>query len=148
MARNFDDFIATLPQDEQEAIQHEAERLIKEEMNLRELRKAREYSQQLLGEILHVNQAAVSKLERRVDMYVSTLRSLISAMGGELEIIARFPDRTPVRITQFEDIEGKPHFHEVICDETFNEIEATEEAFSNEILNKEHGFVHSSLNKV
>ncbi len=59
--------------------------------------------------MLHINQSAVSKLERRTDMYLSTLRSYIEAMGGELEIIARFPDRA-VRITQFEalDPERRP----------------------------------------
>ena len=78
--------------------------LIAEEMTLRELRKARARSQQKVGSALHINQAAVSKLERRTDMYVSTLRSYIEAMGGELDIIARFPERAPVRITQFEEL--------------------------------------------
>jgi DNA-directed RNA polymerase specialized sigma subunit len=104
MARDLDDFIASLPQEEQATIHKEAERLIAEEMTLQELRKARERSQQIVGEILHVNQAAVSKIERRTDMYVSTLRSFIEAMGGELDIIARFPDHAPVRIKQFEGL--------------------------------------------
>jgi hypothetical protein len=50
-----------------------------------------------------VNQAAVSKLERRADMYVSTLQSFVKAMGGEMKITARFPERT-VKINQFEDV--------------------------------------------
>src|SRR5262245_24807715 len=104
MARSLDDFIASLPKEEQIGIQQEAERLILEEMTLQELRKARERSQQVVGEILHVNQASVSKIERRTDMYISTLRAFIQAMGGELDIIARFPDRPPVRITQFEEL--------------------------------------------
>ncbi len=54
--------------------------------------------------MLNVNQAAVSKLERRTDMYVSTLREFVRAMGGELEITARFPEGT-VRINQFEETE-------------------------------------------
>ena len=53
-----------------------------------------------------MNQAAASKIERRADMYVSTLRSFIQAIGGDLEIIARFPDRPPVRINQFEELSG------------------------------------------
>src|SRR5882672_3480735 len=73
MARTLEDFIALLPEDEQRAIQEEAEQLIAEEMTLRELRKARARSQQKVGRALHINQAAVSKLERRTDMYVSTL---------------------------------------------------------------------------
>jgi transcriptional regulator with XRE-family HTH domain len=101
---HLDDFIATLPEAEQQAIAAEAERLIAEEMTLRQLRQARARSQRVVADVLHVNQAAVSKIERRTDMYVSTLREFIHAMGGELEIIARFPDRPPVRINQFEEL--------------------------------------------
>ena len=60
-----------------------------------------------MARTLGVKQAAVSKLERRTDMYVSTLRGLIEAMGGTLEIVARFPGRPPVRISQFEALEGE-----------------------------------------
>lgn len=104
MARTMKQFIASLPQAAQEAIAQETARLVAEEMTLRELRKAREVSQRTVGENLHVNQAAVSKIERRTDMYISTLREYIEAMGGELDIIARFPDRPPVRINQFEEL--------------------------------------------
>ncbi len=54
---------------------------------------------------LHIQQAAVSKLERRTDMYLSTLRSYIEAMGGTLEIVAHFPDRS-LRITQFQALDS------------------------------------------
>ena len=57
-----------------------------------------------LAEQLNLEQPAVSKLERRTDMYVSTLRKYIEAMGGELEIIAHFPEGN-VRINQFEELE-------------------------------------------
>ena len=67
------------------------------------LREAREMTQVHLARILGVNQAAVSKLERRADMYVSTLQSFVKAMGGELKITARFPEGT-VEINQFEDV--------------------------------------------
>ncbi|MGF6097346.1 XRE family transcriptional regulator [Pseudomonas sp. 18175] len=63
-----------------------------QEMPLHELRKAQKLSQQSLAKALNINQAAVSKMERRTDMYISTLRDYIRAMGGELEIIATFPD--------------------------------------------------------
>ncbi len=72
-------------------------------MALDELREAREMTQVHLAKILGVNQAAVSKLERRADMYVSTLQSFVKAMGGELKITARFPEGT-VEINQFEDV--------------------------------------------
>ena len=72
------------------------------ELPLHELRAARERTQVQLALVLKVNQAAVSKLERRTDMYISTLRSYIQAMGGDLEIVAKFPDGA-VQLTQFRD---------------------------------------------
>jgi len=77
------------------------------EMPLLELRRARELSQEQLAEILHIKQASVSKLERRTDMYIRTLRSYIEAMGGELEISAVFPEGR-VSINQFSDQKNEP----------------------------------------
>jgi hypothetical protein len=64
----------------------------RESMTLDELREARRLTQAHLGERLHKDQSAISKLERRADMYVSTLQQTIEAMGGHLEIRAVFPD--------------------------------------------------------
>jgi len=75
-------------------------------MPLHELRQARGLSQQVLARLLKVQQPAIAKLERRTDMYISTLRSHIEAMGGELDIVARFPDGT-VRITNFSALDAK-----------------------------------------
>jgi len=58
---------------------------------LAEVRKAQQMTQVRLAELLHVNQGAISKLEQRSDMYLSTLRSYIEAMGGQLDIRAVFP---------------------------------------------------------
>ena len=74
------------------------------EMPLQDLRKARSLSQEQLAKLLKIKQASVSKLERRTDMYISTLRSYLKAMGGDLEIIAHFPDGI-VKIDQFKDID-------------------------------------------
>ena len=76
------------------------------EMALHELRHAREMSQEELARELQVGQPAVAKLERRADMYVSNLRRYIEALGGTLEITAKFPE-TSVAITNFSDI-GSP----------------------------------------
>ena len=73
------------------------------DMPLQELRLARGLSQETLAATLKVRQGSVSKLERRADMYISTLRDHIRAMGGELDIVARFPDGE-VRISNFEDV--------------------------------------------
>lgn len=104
MAIKLDDYLAKRPAKEQEAIAARSAELIAEEATLRQLREARERSQEELAVKLHVKQAAVSKLERRTDMYLSTLRSYIEAMGGKLEIVARFKDQA-VRITQFETLD-------------------------------------------
>lgn len=74
------------------------------EMPLRELRRARELSQASLAEHLDVQQGSVSKMERRTDMYISTLRSYIRAMGGDLVIQAHFPEGVIV-IDQFHGLE-------------------------------------------
>ena len=62
------------------------------EMPLNELRQARGLSQKMLAELLHMQQPSIAKLEKRTDMYLSTLGRHIEAMGGELDVIARFPD--------------------------------------------------------
>jgi hypothetical protein len=68
------------------------------ELSLTELRRARAMTQDQLAADLHVGQASIAKLERRTDMYLSTLRRFVEAMGGELEIVARFPDQPLVRL--------------------------------------------------
>ncbi len=79
-------------------------------MPLQELRHARQLSQEQLAGILHVQQASISKLERRTDMYISTLRNFIRAMGGDLEIRALFPDGI-VSIDQFHTLAENNHEH-------------------------------------
>ena len=74
------------------------------EMPLQELRQAHHMSQERLAEILSTKQANISRMERRTDMYISTLRSYIQAMGGELDIIARFPEGE-IHINQFNNID-------------------------------------------
>ena len=81
----------------------EKTKIMLEAMPLQELRNARHLSQEQLAKTLSVKQSSVSKLEQRTDMYISTLRNFIKAMGGDLEIIARFPDGE-ILINQFEDI--------------------------------------------
>jgi transcriptional regulator with XRE-family HTH domain len=69
-------------------------------MSLQDLRKAVGKTQTAVAKRLKVGQDAISKIETRGDMYVSTLRGFIKAMGGKLELIARFPDRPPVRLEE------------------------------------------------
>lgn len=68
------------------------------------MRQARKLSQEQMAVNLHTRQSNVSRIEKRTDIYISTLRGVIKAMGGDLEIVVRFPDGN-VRINQFEEIE-------------------------------------------
>ncbi|MDR3516249.1 MAG: XRE family transcriptional regulator [Azospirillaceae bacterium] len=76
------------------------------EMDLAAVRRAMKLSQEEIGQTLQINQGSVAKIEKRTDMYVSTLRRFIEAMGGELEIVARFPDHS-VKIRNFSDLSEK-----------------------------------------
>jgi predicted transcriptional regulator len=77
-----------------------------EEMNLAEVRRALQLSQDEIAQTLQIGQGSVAKIEKRADMYVSTLRRFIEAMGGQLEIVARFSDHS-VKIKNFADLSQK-----------------------------------------
>lgn len=65
---------------------------LRQEMALSEVRRAMSLTQVDLATMLHIKQAALARLENRTDMYISSLRKYIVALGGELDIVARFPD--------------------------------------------------------
>jgi transcriptional regulator with XRE-family HTH domain len=94
-----------LPEARRTASLAKADRLVTEELILAELREARRRSQAELARKLGVQQSAVSRIERRADMCLSTLTGMVEAMGGTLEIIATFPDRPPVRINQLKALD-------------------------------------------
>ncbi len=102
MAHKWRDIRGTFSPESEAEIRRQVE-LVPVVMQLHRLREARNLTQTSLAQVLNVNQGAVSKLERRADMYVSTLRSYLKAMGAELQIRAIFPDGEVV-IEQFEDL--------------------------------------------
>lgn len=93
------DVMNTLPEERRARVQARAGRLIAEEMTLRDLRKARDLTQVRMAELLGVGQENISRLEGRADMLLSTLRSYVQAMGGSLDLVARFPDRPDVSLS-------------------------------------------------
>lgn len=105
MGTNFRSVLEKMPRERQERIRNRTEELLAE-LPLQELRQARALSQEELAEVLGLNQATISKLERRTDMYLSSLRRFVEAMGGELEITANFPEGR-VRIRLFEELENE-----------------------------------------
>jgi DNA-binding XRE family transcriptional regulator len=103
--RSFAELRARLSPEARAKAEAEAQ-LLGAEMDLAEVRRALKLSQEEIGQTLQIQQGSVAKIEKRADMYVSTLRRFIEAMGGELEIIARFPDHA-VKIRNFGDLSGK-----------------------------------------
>ncbi len=102
MAKKFSALRARMPPQSRARVEAKAQAMLVE-MPLQELRQARGLSQKMLADVLHVQQPSIAKMEKRTDMYLSTLRSHIEAMGGQLEVVARFPDGA-VRISNFSEI--------------------------------------------
>lgn len=96
MAVNVEDKIKKLSPAQRRKIESRAAQLVAEEMTLRELRKARKLTQVRVAKKLGITQDSVSRLEKRSDLLLSTLRKTVEAMGGSLSLVAEFPDRGPV----------------------------------------------------
>lgn len=96
MARKLQEVLDGLPLERRVKIESRAHELA----SLKDLRQAAEHTQQDLAAALNVGQEAISRLEKRSDMLLSTLRRYVEGMGGKLELVARFPDRPPVVIEQ------------------------------------------------
>jgi hypothetical protein len=104
MARTLDEVIGGLPKARRVRIEARARELIAEEMSLRDLRKAMKRTQAAIAIKIGVGQDSVSRMEQRDDVLLSTLRGYVRAMGGELSLIARFPNRPPVELTNLRGI--------------------------------------------
>jgi len=102
MAKKFAELRAKMSPESQ-ARSAEKTKIMLAEMPLNELRQARGLTQKTLAAALHVAQPAIAKMERKTDMYVSTLRDFVQAMGGELSVTAKFPEGT-VKIENFSDL--------------------------------------------
>ena len=84
-------------------IEVRAAQLLAEEMTLQELRQARKLTQVCMAKALGITQEGVSRLEKRSDLLLSTLRKTVKAMGGNLSLVAEFPDRDPVVLSGIAD---------------------------------------------
>jgi DNA-binding XRE family transcriptional regulator len=93
---------------QREKVEARAAELIAEEMTLRELRYARKLTQVKMAKKLGVTQDSVSRLEKRSDLLLSTLRKTVEAMGGNLSLIAEFPDRSPVVLSGIAQDDPRP----------------------------------------
>jgi len=88
-------------------VEARATELAAEEMSLRDLRRAYRLTQARVGKALQIGQDGVSRLEQRSDLLISTLRNYVAAIGGDLQLIASFPDRPAVAVTGLGSIEAK-----------------------------------------
>lgn len=96
MPTNVNDIIKKLSPAQRKRVEARAAQLVAEEMTLRELRHARKLTQVRIAKTLGITQDSVSRLEKRSDLLLSTLRNTVKAMGGKLSLVAEFPDRGPV----------------------------------------------------
>lgn len=94
MARKLDDLMASLPKERQQRIESRAMQLA----TLKDLRQASKQTQEQLAAVLGVGQDTISRLEKRSDMLLSTLRHYVEGMGGSLDLVAKFPNRPAVVI--------------------------------------------------
>jgi DNA-binding XRE family transcriptional regulator len=102
--RALNDVLGKLPPARQRKVEARAQELIAEELTLQDLRKAQKLTQEQMASVLNIGQDSISRLEKRSDMMLSTMRSYVEAMGGSLELVARFPKRAPVIITSMKDL--------------------------------------------
>lgn len=106
MPVNVNEIIRKLSPGERKRVKDRAAEIIAEEMSLRDLRKARKLTQARVAKSLGITQDSVSRLEKRSDLLLSTLRKTVRAMGGEVRIIAEFPDRAPVVLAKFSGVDS------------------------------------------
>ncbi len=92
MPVTFEEVLQALPKERRQRIEQRAAELIAEEMNLREMRRLRKLTQARLSKKLKIGQEGVSRIEKRTDLYLSTLRSYVEGVGGKLTLMVKFPD--------------------------------------------------------
>ena len=108
MGRTLDEMLETLSPAQRRAVEKRSATLITEELSLRDLRKAMNLTQSDLAKRLRKGQDEVSRIETRDDLLISTLHGYVKSLGGELELVARFKDREPVRLASAALVKSAP----------------------------------------
>ncbi len=103
MSVNVNEVIRKRSPADRKKVEDRAAEIIAEEMSLRDLRKARKLTQARVAKTLGITQDSVSRLEKRTDLLISTLRKTVKAMGGDVRIVAEFPDRAPVVLSELSE---------------------------------------------
>jgi transcriptional regulator with XRE-family HTH domain len=102
MTVSLEEILNQMPEEERAEVFKRADE-IRQEINLREMRRLRKVTQARLSKKLKIGQEGVSRIEKRTDLYLSTLRSYVEGLGGKLSLTVEFPDRAPVVLTGFGD---------------------------------------------
>ncbi|MGD0096124.1 MAG: helix-turn-helix transcriptional regulator [Terracidiphilus sp.] len=100
---SLEEMLARESEEFRQSVEQRTAEMIAEELNLRELRRQRKLTQARLSKKLKIGQEGVSRIEKRADLYLSTLRSYIEGVGGKLSLIVQFPDRPPVMLAGLGD---------------------------------------------
>jgi DNA-binding XRE family transcriptional regulator len=98
---SLEEMLATESEEFRQSVKQRTAELIAEELNLREMRRLRKITQARLSKKLKIGQEGVSRIEKRTDLYLSTLRNYVEGVGGKLSLVVEFPDRAPVVLTGF-----------------------------------------------
>lgn len=108
MPVNMDEKVRQLISAQHQTVEARAAELMPEEMTLRELRKARKLTQVCIAKALGITQDSVSRLEKRSDLLLSTLRKTVEAMRGKLSLVAEFPDRPTTALSGIAEDDPAP----------------------------------------
>lgn len=104
MARTLDSVLDSLPKARRDRIEARYQTLKSEVESLQALRKAVGKAQIEVATTLHISQPSVSKIEKQADMYISTLRNFVTAIGGDLDLVVRFPHQPPIHLNSLGEI--------------------------------------------
>lgn len=106
MPVTLDEILNEMPQERRLRIEQMAQEMLSE-MNLREVRRLQSLTQARLSKKLKIGQEGISRIEKRTDLYLSTLRSYVEGVGGKLKLIVELPDRAPVLLTGLGEDDSK-----------------------------------------
>lgn len=108
MSTNVRELFDRLSPERRARIEAGAAEMLAQEMSLQEVRKFRGLAQRQLAETLGIGQDSVSRIEKRSDMLLSTLRGYVEGLGGRLDLVVELPGIKPIRLTGFEDMGERP----------------------------------------
>jgi len=107
MSKSLDEVLEALPPQRRQRIAERGQELVRHQLTLRALRKELGLTQEAMAILLETRQTNVSKLEKRADMLISTLRGYVEAMGGSLELVARLPGKGVVTLEGIGDLRAE-----------------------------------------